>query len=238
MQAHSLPGIHIKGLQGVFLTGAPLKVLNVRLHSKSHQKSSKCQNLLTEKTCDFREHQIKKTPCIFKSISRFRNWGFTPWECLAKQPNCNAEKNCFFPLKGGLNFCKTLPAVAHISRASLTMGIWKRTNYDPKPGSFIVMFLKALARAIINSMQVLILTNPPARTIVLWSSKTLLLWLLNIRKASLFQSLQTQAAISRSDMERKENRCSSTSLGKGIKNWGASELEVAAPMRLRGKYWS
>ena len=30
-----------------FLTGAPLKVLSVRLHSKSHQKSSKCQNLLT-----------------------------------------------------------------------------------------------------------------------------------------------------------------------------------------------
>ena len=40
-------------IQGVFLTGAPLKVLSVRLHSKSHQKSSKCQNLLTEKTCDF-----------------------------------------------------------------------------------------------------------------------------------------------------------------------------------------
>ena len=36
-----------------FLTGAPLKVLSVRLHSKSHRKSFKCQNLLTEKTCDF-----------------------------------------------------------------------------------------------------------------------------------------------------------------------------------------
>ena len=32
-----------------FLTGAPLKVLSVRLHSKTHQKSSQCQNLLTEK---------------------------------------------------------------------------------------------------------------------------------------------------------------------------------------------
>ena len=31
----------------IFFTGTPLKVLSVRLHSKSHQKSSKCQNLLT-----------------------------------------------------------------------------------------------------------------------------------------------------------------------------------------------
>ena len=31
----------------VFLTGLLLKVLSVRLYSKSHQKSSKCQNLLT-----------------------------------------------------------------------------------------------------------------------------------------------------------------------------------------------
>ena len=30
-----------------FLTGPPIKVLSVRLHSKSYQKSSKCQNLLT-----------------------------------------------------------------------------------------------------------------------------------------------------------------------------------------------
>ena len=36
-------------LQGVFLTGPTQKVLSVRLHSKSHQKSSKCQNLVTEK---------------------------------------------------------------------------------------------------------------------------------------------------------------------------------------------
>ena len=30
-----------------FLTGAPLRVLSVRLQSKSYPKSSKCQNLLT-----------------------------------------------------------------------------------------------------------------------------------------------------------------------------------------------
>ena len=35
-------------IQGVFLTGAPLKVLSVRLISKSHQKSFKCQNLHTD----------------------------------------------------------------------------------------------------------------------------------------------------------------------------------------------
>ena len=50
-----------------FLTGAPLKVLSVRLHSISHQKSSKCQNLLTEKKLViFRGHQLKKTPCILR----------------------------------------------------------------------------------------------------------------------------------------------------------------------------
>ena len=48
-----------------FLTGAPLKVLSVRLHSKSHQKSSKCQNLLTEKNLWFLGgSQLKKSPCI------------------------------------------------------------------------------------------------------------------------------------------------------------------------------
>ena len=36
-----------------FLTGPTLKVLSVRLRSKLHQKSSKCQNLVTEQTCDF-----------------------------------------------------------------------------------------------------------------------------------------------------------------------------------------
>ena len=39
--------LHVKRVQSVFLIGATLKVLSVRLHSKSHQKSSKCQNLLT-----------------------------------------------------------------------------------------------------------------------------------------------------------------------------------------------
>ena len=44
-----------------FLTGAPLKVLSVRLHSKSHQKSSKCQNLLTEWHLElFGRNQLKK----------------------------------------------------------------------------------------------------------------------------------------------------------------------------------
>ena len=33
----------------IFLTGTPLKVLSVRLHSKPHKKSSKCQNFITEK---------------------------------------------------------------------------------------------------------------------------------------------------------------------------------------------
>ena len=46
-----------------FLTGAPLKVLSVRFHSKFHQKSSMCQNLLTEKNLWFLGgHQLKKNP--------------------------------------------------------------------------------------------------------------------------------------------------------------------------------
>ena len=32
--------------RAVFFTGPPLKVLSVKLHSKSHQKSSKCQNFV------------------------------------------------------------------------------------------------------------------------------------------------------------------------------------------------
>ena len=36
-----------------FLTGPTQKVLSVRLHRKSHQKSSKCQNLLTGKNLWF-----------------------------------------------------------------------------------------------------------------------------------------------------------------------------------------
>ena len=49
-----------------FLTGPSKIFLRVRLHSKSHQKSSKCQNLLTgwhlEKSC---QDQLKNAPCIF-----------------------------------------------------------------------------------------------------------------------------------------------------------------------------
>ena len=36
------------GTYRVFFIGPPLKVLIVRLHTKSHQKSSKCQNLAPE----------------------------------------------------------------------------------------------------------------------------------------------------------------------------------------------
>ena len=43
-----------------FLTGTPLKVLSVRLHSKSHQKCSKCQNLRTEENLFLGESQLKK----------------------------------------------------------------------------------------------------------------------------------------------------------------------------------
>ena len=39
----------VGNIQFFFLTGPTLKVPSVGLHSKSHQKSSKCQNLLTEK---------------------------------------------------------------------------------------------------------------------------------------------------------------------------------------------
>ena len=47
----------------IFFTGTPLKVLSVGLHSKSHQKSSKCQNLLTEKNLWFLGgHQLKNHP--------------------------------------------------------------------------------------------------------------------------------------------------------------------------------
>ena len=51
-----------------------LKVLSVRLHSKSHQKSSKCQNLLTgwhlEKSC---KDQFKKPPCIINFVKLQKN---------------------------------------------------------------------------------------------------------------------------------------------------------------------
>ena len=58
--------IHV---QGVFLTGAPLRVLSVSLQSKSYQKSSKCQNLLTGWHLGFfGGHQLKKTPCILDIV--------------------------------------------------------------------------------------------------------------------------------------------------------------------------
>ena len=41
--------MYVREYTGCFLTGAPLEVLSVRLHSKSHKKSCKCQKLLTEK---------------------------------------------------------------------------------------------------------------------------------------------------------------------------------------------
>ena len=52
--------------RGFFFTGTPLKVLCVRLHIKSHQKSSKCQNLLTEKKLViFRGVPVKKNTLYF-----------------------------------------------------------------------------------------------------------------------------------------------------------------------------
>ena len=55
----------------IFLTGTPLKVLSVRLHSKSHQKSSKCQNFLTNKNLWFLGgSQLKKSPCMLHSSLR------------------------------------------------------------------------------------------------------------------------------------------------------------------------
>ena len=49
----------------IFSAGTPLKVLSVGLHSKSHQKSSKCQNLLTGWHLEFLGgYQWKKSPCI------------------------------------------------------------------------------------------------------------------------------------------------------------------------------
>ena len=63
-----------------FLTGAPLKVLSVRLQSKSYQKSSKCQNLLTGWHLGFLGgHQLKKTPCtIFTALLHIVALTFDP----------------------------------------------------------------------------------------------------------------------------------------------------------------
>merc|ERR1712105_134807 len=55
---------YAKKIQGVFFNSPPLKVLSVRLHSKSHQKSSKCQNLLTGWHLELLGGgELKKTPC-------------------------------------------------------------------------------------------------------------------------------------------------------------------------------
>ena len=56
-------------VQGVFFNWDPLKVLSVRLHSKSHQKSSKCQNLLTEKKLVvFRGGSVKKDTLYYFTL--------------------------------------------------------------------------------------------------------------------------------------------------------------------------
>ena len=61
-------------IQGDFLTGTPLKVLIVRLHSKS---SSKCQNLLTKKNLWFLGgSQLKKSPCTWCSPNSWQTCSF------------------------------------------------------------------------------------------------------------------------------------------------------------------
>ena len=55
----SFYGLDLLKIQGVFFNWCPLKVLCVRLHSKSHQKSSKCQNL-PKKLVIFRGAPVKK----------------------------------------------------------------------------------------------------------------------------------------------------------------------------------
>ena len=50
-EERSLQEGEVRKIQGDFFNWDPPK--SVRLHSKSHQKSSKCQNLLTEKNLDF-----------------------------------------------------------------------------------------------------------------------------------------------------------------------------------------
>ena len=61
-------------IQGVFFNWCPLKVFSVRLHSKSHQKSSKCQNLLTEKKLIFRGAPVEKDTLYIGSES----WVLSP----------------------------------------------------------------------------------------------------------------------------------------------------------------
>ena len=43
-----------------FFTDPPLKVLSVRLHSKSHRKSSKCQNFLSHRMLYFNIERAEK----------------------------------------------------------------------------------------------------------------------------------------------------------------------------------
>ena len=71
----------MENYRAIFLTGTPLKVLSVRLHSKSHQKSSKCQNLLTEKKLEiFRGVPVKKItlyqPLNLRPNQRFNTRSF------------------------------------------------------------------------------------------------------------------------------------------------------------------
>ena len=74
-----------------FLTGAPLKVLSVRLHSKSHPKSSKCQNLLTGWHLKFLGgYQWKKPPCIYPFIIFISSGAAqVTW---AGQPSCRGRR--------------------------------------------------------------------------------------------------------------------------------------------------
>ena len=64
-----------------FLTGTPLKVPSGGLHSKTHQKRFKCQNLLTSWHLEFlRGYQWRrKTPCMYPFI-HFQVKGSRPVE--------------------------------------------------------------------------------------------------------------------------------------------------------------
>ena len=69
-QTLRLPSIDNGMYRVFFLTRPPLKVLSVRLHSKSHQKSSKCQNLLTGWHLELLGGgELKKTPCMCLVVS-------------------------------------------------------------------------------------------------------------------------------------------------------------------------
>ena len=90
-----------------FLTGAPLKVLSVRLHSKSNQKSSQCQNLLTEKTCDFKGAPVKKDtlyltlPYLFAKTKASQQISSLPqWLKTLGRMECAAAKLLLVTLVG------------------------------------------------------------------------------------------------------------------------------------------